>query len=237
MSRSPAIVANTPIIAIAANVETNSHKGTMFGIPIRDLLTYTNIAYLLSLLLTFALTASLWRVSVAAQNESDTELARYKSHAAVEIANANAKADVARKEAAEANLKTEQLRALFAGRTISKDDANAFILSQEEYTTVGAVQRTEIKISATMGDPESIGFAVELYFLFGKAGMLRTKVLPTALAFSYGLKLTGPNTPEFDALKDSFRKAHIQFQEALGTSILVEVGLNFPSDFPVELLK
>lgn len=72
----------------------------MFGIPIDDLFTYTNIAYLASLAITLLLTATLWRVSTLSQTAKDLQLEHYKTEANVKIAQANAEAETARLEAA-----------------------------------------------------------------------------------------------------------------------------------------
>ncbi len=163
----------------------------MLGIPLSDLLTYTNAAYLFSLFLTFVLTVSLWRVSVAAQNANELELERYKLEAdtrieearksaheaddraaeankAAEIAKeaiARAEARIATAEAATAAAKTEQARfeASFTWRLISQTNGSA---AQRMLST----NRGSIKISFVSNDQETTAVSLQLMKIFTSAG-------------------------------------------------------------------
>jgi hypothetical protein len=100
----PSVTTNAMTLAMKPRNTKKIHKGTMLSTPLSDWLTYVNVAYLVSLALTLALSVSLWRVSIAIQYESGVELQRYKDAAAVKVSEANKIADEARREAAKANV-------------------------------------------------------------------------------------------------------------------------------------
>ena len=81
----------------------------MFGLSGSNAVTWANVGYLLSLVLTLVLSVTLWRTTVNAQLESDAQLVRYKADAAKEVAEANARAAVASNEAAQANERAAKL--------------------------------------------------------------------------------------------------------------------------------
>jgi hypothetical protein len=160
----------------------------MLGLSIRDLLTYTNVAYLLSLLLTFALTATLWRVSVAAQNESDSALEKYKAEAAVQIAQANG-------QAASARFETERLKATLKWRTLEP------ALKARLIDGLRASSQRKVHLAWVFGDPESVWFGEQLAEVFHAAGWIITaEAIPISFTIPFGVSV-----PLDPALNDEVR--------------------------------
>lgn len=152
MSPRPETTAQTPTASIATMKPKNSHKGTMFSASLSDLLTYANILYLLSLLVTFILTASLWRISVAVQTESDAKLDKYKIEAAARIAEADLRATQANTRAAEANAAAEVARKDAAVALAAAAIADQKAAEAREAAAVADQKGAEAKLAAAAAD-------------------------------------------------------------------------------------
>ena len=124
----------------------------MLGIPITDWLTITNFAYLASLLLTFVLTATLWRVTTAAQNESENELRKYKTEAAARIAEADTKAKQADERAAAANAAAEVARKDAAVALAAAAVADQKAAEAREAAAIADQKGAEAKLAAAAAD-------------------------------------------------------------------------------------
>lgn len=124
----------------------------MLGIPITDWLTITNFAYLASLLLTFVLTATLWRVTTAAQNESENELQKYKTEATARIAEADTKAKQADERAAAANAAAEVARKDAAVALAAAAVADQKAAEAREAAAIADQKGAEAKLAAAAAD-------------------------------------------------------------------------------------
>lgn len=197
----------------------------MFGIPIGDLLTYTNVAYLLSLLITFLLTATLWRVSVGYQRESDDQLEKYKVRAEANIAEANAVAATARQEAAVAHERAAKAESETAQAQERISQLNLHILKMQaprQLTTETAAKIIqacsglgEIRFDSAINgsDAESLKFVTVLQAVLVHAGWTGVNWTGNTMALTrQGLPSVGDVTSLGVAIQyhvlDSERLAH-----------------------------
>lgn len=193
-----------PITSIPPKNAMKIHKGTTLGISIRDWLTYTNVAYLLSLLLTFALTATLWRVSVSAQNEADNELDRYKKGAELSIAQANERVELARRDAALARLETEKLKSTLQWRILDTETKARL------RTALQASSNKHIHIALVFGDPESIWLGQQFAAEFASAGWsLTAQAVPLTDTIATGISIPREPHEYNDELRGIFSSVGI----------------------------
>ncbi len=111
---------------------------------------------------------------------------------------ANERAAILEKEAADAKLEQERLKAQLAWRTLSPDAAVGLERSL-------AVKPGSVNIEYVSGDPEALAFAIQLANIFGKA---KWKVAMNGLTYSgvviFGLWIPDPPTPEKTLIRDAF---------------------------------
>ncbi len=208
----------------------------MFGIPIGNLLTYTNVAYLISLLITFLLTATLWRVSVGYQRESDDQLEKYKAHAEANVAEANAVAATAREEAAAAHERAARAESETAQAQERISQLNLQILKMQapRQLTMETAARIvgscsgfgEIRFDSAINgsDAESLEFITVLQAVLAQAGWIGVNWTGNTMALTrQGLPSVGDVPSRGIAIQyhvlDAERLAHPaqQLSEALNS--------------------
>ena len=180
----------------------------MFGLSGSNAVTWANVGYLLSLVLTLVLSVTLWRTTVNAQLESDAQLVRYKADAAKEVAEANARAAVASNEAAQANERAAKLevalQTIRTPRRISEEQRKRF------NELVQNAPKGTVTLVAGMLDPEQISYRDDIRGLLENSGY---QIAPpprglVGLGFLFSGVLVGIHDPtnvpaHFDALQQA----------------------------------
>lgn len=205
----------------------------MLGISIRDLVTYTNLAYLTSLLVTFILTASLWRVTIAAQNENELELEKYKTEAAVRIAEANTDASKAHKEAAEANARAEEAVKQTAEARLATEELRDQVafrkLSDEQLLKFSVLKSKSIKITveATFADPEAMLYAAQINIVLNVTGVSAGPIARITDQF-LGTVVMGPDDENSRLITDTLLLTDPKVAYKADDAYRIFVGTRYP---------
>ena len=158
-------------------------------------------------------------------------LERYKIGVAAQVADAKkegieagktagdalVRAAALEKEAAEARLATEKLKAQLSWRTLSKETGE--ILEAELRKHAG-----KVNLRYTDGDPEALFLAIQLSQALGKAQWaIAPGAIKLANAISFGISLPDSEGDDARSLRDAFRAAAIPFS----TEPLPPMGAGF----------
>lgn len=147
----------------------------------------------------------------AGRAQSDVDKAK------LEIAEANANAARLAKEAAEVNLKAEQLKAAVAWRVLTPDQRHdiAKALSQEPGS---------INLRYTDGDPEALYYASQIAEAFANAGWhVAPGSTKLANAVSFGIHIPTSSSPQSVVVQRAFDAAKMPFD----SSDLPPIGAEF----------
>lgn len=151
--------------------------------------------------------------------DASAALERYKIGVAAQVADAKkegieagktagdalVRAAALEKEAAEARLATEKLKAQLAWRTLTKDVG-------DKLETELAKHPGKVNLRYTDGDPESLFLAIQFSQALGKAQWaIAPGSLKLANAISFGISLPDSDTDDAKALRAAFTAANIPF--------------------------
>jgi hypothetical protein len=202
----------------------NNQEGTIFGVSVDALLTWTNVSYLLSVTAALFFSVALWRLSAISTENKDYQLERYKVDAQEKISAAEAIARVAvensrrlEADAENAKLETQQLKAKLAWRVVTEQQNSKIsqILSQK----VGA----QITVAYIASDPESMYLAIQFSNIFSHAGwVVSMKSLTLANAIYFGLTVPESAQQNVQLVRAALNAASISY----ATDPIPQVGMS-----------
>jgi hypothetical protein len=121
------------------------------------------------------------------------------------------------KEAADARLQTERLKAQLAWRTLSADEAAALKAALAKHPG-------SVNLRYMDGDPEALFFAIQISRLLGETQWaIAPGAVKPANTIVFGISLPDSEGPDAVALREAFSAAHLPF----GTDPLPQAGASF----------
>ncbi|MCM2291064.1 hypothetical protein NAC44_01815 [Allorhizobium sp. BGMRC 0089] len=209
--------------SIIQTAPQNSHRGGMFGFSVESVNDWSNRIYLFATIfsIVFAAIALLssyfmWRSSTEISAAKDRALAAYQ-------ADSNVRAAKLEKEAREAQLETEKIKASVSWRIFSKAESSALVTALRKASG-------PVNLRYMDGDPESLYLAIQLSQILALAGW---SVAPGSMkpgnAIPFGIWI-----PQSGPLAEAFVAANIPFtlkplpQQQTGNQFNVQMIPNAP---------